>query len=544
MKTKPYLFIILAILTQNIFFLQAQNTQGKLFWLTFGKNASFTSSNETDFKIRIASGGKYTTGTLYFTHLGTTHQFEVQPQQVYTYTLTAAQRQAVYNTTMGITNFSIRIETSNPVTAYAMNIGGPYIEATNILPVATLGTNYRQISYTPTLYFTTQFLDAYAVIATEDTTTVKHNGGSPQVLNKGQVYYRTSATDMTGDLITSNKPVAFFALNQCAQIPKNVEYGDPLIQQLAPVETWGTKFFVPVSNQGKNITRIVASQNGTNISAPGSVLLSPIGGQSSLNNLQAGQFVELEVSVINKGCYITSNKPVGVCTYLPSNNYPTPPFGDPAQCWLPAVEQSTPTALIAPFLVSYITWHYALVSTPTATKKNTKVSIGGAPSDTLTGGNWVDNSNGGISFYAMPLTNASASYLFDNPAGIIVLCYGLGGASSYYYLAGSAMRNLTAAFFVNDYHYLELPESFSCTNKVEFRAEIVGLDTSQAGALKWFINGEEETDARDHILWEKTFSKGEYEIEMQVRFVNYETASYKCIINVEGLWIKIKNVKY
>jgi len=541
MKIKPLLFIILAILTQNIFFLQAQNTQGKLFWLTFGKNASTSNpNNNLDLKIRIASGGKYTTGTLYFTHLGTTHEFEVEPQQVYTYSLSNEQKQAVYNTTMGITDFSIRIETNNPVTAYAMNSAGAFIEATNILPVATLGTNYRQISYTPS---SSQYLDAYAVIATEDGTTVDHNGDSPQVLNKGQVYYRTSPTDMTGTLITSNKPVAFFALNQCAKVPENITINDPLIQQLAPVETWGRYFFVPVSSQGKNITRIVASQDGTDISVtPGTTLLSPTGGQNKLTGLLAGQFVELEVSVINKGCYITSNKPVGVCTYLPSKNYTG--IGDPAQCWLPALEQSTPTILIAPFIVNSIDWHYALVSTPTATKKNTKVSIGVAAPDTLTGGNWVDNSDGGMSFYAMQLTNESVSYLFNNPAGIIVLCYGLGGTSSYYYLAGSSMRNLTAAFFVNNYHYLEIPESIICTKNVEFYAEIVGLDTSQEGSLKWFIEGEEVEEWRDHLSWSKSFSKGVYEIEMWVRFENQETASYKGTINIKDLSLKLKNVKY
>jgi len=543
MKTKSLLLIIFALLTQNIFFLHAQNTQGKDFWLTFGQNHHFLTSN-VDLTIHIASGNKFTKGTIFFTHSGTYHEFDVESNNVYKYELTNVQKTEAYNTTMGISDFSIRIETNNPVTVYIMNRGGAYMDATNILPVTTLGINYRQISYTPANLY--NVYDAYAVIATEDGTTVEHNGGEAKLLNKGQVYYRTSSTDMTGALITSNKPVAFFALNQNARIPELIEFGDPLIQQLAPVETWGTTFFVPVTSQGKNITRVVASQDGTNITVPpGTTMLYPTGGQTTLTGLQAGQFVEFEVIVANKGCYITSNKPVGVCTYIPSRFYNTiTNDGDPAQCWLPAIEQSTPTILIAPFVVSNITSHYALVSTPTATKKNTKVSIGVAPPDTLTGGNWVDNSDGGMSFYAMPLTNESVSYLFDNPAGIIVLCYGLGGASSYYYLAGSSMRNLTAAFYVNDFHYLELPESFSCTNKVEFRAEIVGLNTNEAGSLKWFIEGNEELDARDQKKWSKSFPKGSYEIEMLVRFENDEVIPYKCIITIDGTWLRIRNVRY
>jgi len=540
-KSIVYFVITVVLFIPFSFSLNAQNTQGKDFWLTFGKNNNFFATN-ADLKIHIASGGKFTTGSIYFTHLGTLQEFEIEPQTVFTYTLTTAQKQAAYNTVMGITAFSIRIETDNPVTVYAMNVANAFMDATNILPVSTLGSKYRQISYTPYCFYF-QVLDAYAVIATENGTTVEHNGGEPQTLNKGQVYYRTSATDMTGALITSTKPIAFFALNQTAQVPNGYEYGDPLIQQLAPVETWGTRFFVPVSSQGKNITRVVVSQDGTDINVPpGTTLLSPTGGQSTLTGLQAGQFVEFEVTVVNKGCYITSNKPVGVCTYLPSRAYTN--SGDPAQCWLPALEQTTPAILIAPFVVpAYLTSHFALVSTPTVTKKNTKVSIGGALSDTLTGGIWVDNSTAGMSFYAMPLTNPSASYLIDNPAGVIVLCYGLGDYSSYYYLAGSAMRDLTAAFFVNDFHYLELPESFSCDDKIVFRAEIVGLSTIE-GSLRWFINGQEEDDARDQLMWEKSLAKGVYDIEMRVRFENNDIVSYTSTLTVKGLWIKIKNVRY
>jgi len=532
-------FVIIVILfISSIFSLHAQSTEGKDFWLTFGKNHSAVFISSINLQIRIASGNQATEGTFYFTNLEYKHSFSIGAQQVYTYTLNDEQKQAVYNTTEGVSNLSIHIETKDPVTAFAMNYSNAYIEATNILPVSALGNNYRQISYVPS---NSQYLDAYAVVATEDNTTVLYNGGASQKLNAGQVFYKTSPTDMTGTLIKSDKPVAFFALNQCAKVPEGYAINDPLIQQLAPIETWGKNFFVPVSNQGKNITRIVASQDGTDITQTGGTLLSPTGGQSSLLGLQAGQFVELEVSIANSGCFIKSNKPVGICTYLPSQSYTG--SGDPAQCWLPAIEQTTPKTLIAPFLVNAITSHYALVSTPTDTKNNTLVSIGDAAPVALNGGSWVDNSTAEMSFYAMPLTNSSASYLFTNPAGIIVLCYGLGGASSYYYLAGSAMRDLTAAFYVNDFHYLEIPETFSCTEEIDFRAEIDGLNTSE-GSLKWYINGKEEEDARDQLSWKKSLAKGVYEIEMWVRFENYETASYTCSLTIEGLWIKIKNVKY
>ncbi|MCL2290472.1 MAG: IgGFc-binding protein [Bacteroidetes bacterium] len=531
MKIIYYLIITAALIIQSIFSIRAQSTEGREFWLTFGRNSNTTSTSGLNLQIRIASGPQLTKGTFYFTNLGTEYEFSIDAQQVYTYNLSIAEMQAVYNTTMGVSNLSIHIITDYSVTVYVMNQAGPYLEATNILPVTAIGNNYYQISYTPS----PSYLDAYAVIAIEDNTRVYHNGAPMPyqggILNAGQVYYRTSSTDMTGAHITSDKSVAFFALNQCAQVPIGYDYCDPLIQQLAPVETWGKNFLVPVSNQGINIARVVASQNNTNVTQIGGIIrLGVPGAQTSLTNLQAGQFVELEVSVANGGCYIQSlDKPIGVCAYLPSSSFTG--SGDPAQSWLPAIEQTTTRTLISPFLLDYINAHYALVSTSTATKNNTMVSIGGALPSILVGGTWVDNVAAQMSFYAMPLTNASASHFFTNSAGLVVMCYGLGGTSSYYYLAGSAMRDLAAAFYANDVHYQDFESSPICENEIEFRAEIEGLHV-EPERLKWYIDGVEETSARDQETWSKTFSPGEYEIKMWVRYENDDTISMKGTLKI------------
>ena len=439
---KRICFFLLRVLfvIQSIYSLQAQNTSGTDFWLTFGKNSTCFYT-EVDLQIRIVGGDLPTTGTIAFTELGTSIPFNLLPQEVFTYNLNDDEKQAVYNTTMGKFSKSIRITTApnQPVTVYALNQAMMSADATNIFPITALKTDYYHISYTHSF----GCLDAYAVIATENNTKIYHDGSEVEMLNAGEVYYLTSSTDMTGACITADYPIAFFAVSQGANIPATYNASDNLMQQLASVSTWGNNFFVPVSHLTRDIVRIVASQDNTNIMQTGGTLLYPVGGQPALTGLQAGQFVELEVTLANKGCYIQANKPVGVCTYLTSISYNGLGISDPSQAWLPAIEQMRKSALIAPFIpvgATQINQHRTLVVTPTATKDDTRVSIGGSSLEPLSDGTWYDNDMG-MSFYNMQLTNQTASYYFTNTAGLIIMCYGVGNSESYYYLADPPCAN-------------------------------------------------------------------------------------------------------
>ena len=274
---------------------------------------------------------------------------------------------------------------------------------------------------------------------------LRHNGVLVATLNAGEVYYRGDwggYSDMTGAHITANKLVAFFAQSSGTAIPLS-GIGDILFQQLAPVNTWSKRFFVPVTLPGTDYVRIVVSQNNTSISQIGGTIRTDAGGQPTLTHLQAGQFVELEILLSNNGCFIDADKPVGFCYFMQSrSNYNL--LGSCSQVWIPSIEQSVSKILTVPFDFSIYGAHYAIVCAPTTTRDNTMVSIGGAPPVPLSGDIW-HNHTAGMSFYNFLLTNFATSYLFSNPAKIIVLGYGLYNPSvaykaSYYYLAGSAMR--------------------------------------------------------------------------------------------------------
>jgi hypothetical protein len=366
----------------------------------------------------------------------------------------------------------------------------------------------------------------YYIVATQNGTDIFENGTPVATnLSVGQVYFgpANSSTDMSGYHITSNNPIAYFSAHDYCNINGG---GDNFFQQFSPISTWGKNFLVPVTNRELELVRIQASQNGTVVTVSSGTIMPVVGGQTSYN-LNAGEWVELKILLADKGCYIQSNNPIQVASYMVGTLYGSQvdnravnpgSYGDESMTIIPPIEQTVKTALIAPFVAQNLITHFAMVVTPTATKDSTTVSVSGAapvPITSLGGGVWYDNPSSGMSFYSGPLAaNANTSYLFENKAGLIAFAYGYGTAISYYYQAGSAMRTLDAAFYVNDVHDEELGDTVFCSQSFQLSAELQGDLSTQPGFLKWYINGVEETAAQDLTTWNKTLPGGAYQIKM------------------------------
>ena len=139
--------------------------------------------------------------------------------------------------------------------------------------------------------------------------------------------------------------------------------------------------------------------------------------------------------------------------------------------------------------------------TPTATKSATTMTIGGGVPKALSGGTWTDNAPSGFSFYSMPLTEETSTYYFENAAGLSVLGYGLGSYESYYYLAASSARQLNPAFYLNDIHFEDANEQTYCAGEFKVKGVVQLQLQSGSGAITWFIDGQEQTDARDKLEW-------------------------------------------
>ncbi|MDR0863782.1 MAG: IgGFc-binding protein [Candidatus Symbiothrix sp.] len=437
MKTKIRIGAILCLLMGMLvmepsqILAQSGTTQGQDFWVTFGGN-NIAGASDLTLQIKIVAS-KATTVTFTYTDDGETKTESIAAGGVNIFNPTKSR---VFTNTSGTTSQSLHIHSTEAVSVYAMNqySGSSIIstDATNILPENALGKNYYHLSYAPSSK------DGYTVIATKDNTVVSENGTKKATLNKGGVYSNYGAADKTGTHITSNKPIAYFVTNKAAQVPSGGDNVSCLFQQLYPANTWGKTFFVPVIPResvlrGTQRVRILASEDGTTITQSGGILQQVTGGQNSLSPLNAGEFVELLVDT-EKGCYISSTKPVAVCSYHISHTSTYIASAQPDMAWIPPFEQSVTSTNAVAFELKETTGnHYAMIVTPTATCNSTKMGT-----NTLTTG-WTDDKSG-YSFRKEELGSNSASSI-SNPYGLVVLVYGEGSVNgkyeSYYYPASS-----------------------------------------------------------------------------------------------------------
>jgi hypothetical protein len=202
----------------------------------------------------------------------------------------------------------------------------------------------------------------------------------------GEVLCRVANGDLTGSIITADKPIAVFGGSDCTLRNYNETACDHVEEQLFPFVTWGKNFvatrtaplrlsnnqFASAANAGPDYYKIVAGcpetaantpcPNGTTITlstapAAGDVLVNAGGcmaGTSLTTNncrLRGGGFIEFRSKV---SFTITADQPVQVAQIFAGQNATTgsvrPVQGDPSLVLLPPVEQwrARYTVLTAP----------------------------------------------------------------------------------------------------------------------------------------------------------------------------------------------------
>lgn len=488
----------LLLLSPVTSFAQGQfTTIGTDFWLGYNSTGTY-------YEIKIVSTAACTV-TLDFTDGTESRIIPITGAGVTGYVFTSTEMTAMRNVNTGVANKSVHITSTAPVGIYAINQQSALTDATAVLPVTNYGVKYIAIDGI------SMNAQKYIIIATENGTKVTINGVQVAVLNRGQVYTKSSTTDLTGDIITSTAPVAFFNVTHALRIPNSsISYTDQAFEQLPPVSSWGKEFLVPVTERKSEMIRVVGSMDGTEVE---------INGISTTIN--TGTFID---KMITSPTYISADKPVGVCTYMVGSEYLKPSYGDPSIAWVPSINQHMKSATIAPFAPlaipstsTQLDKHWGQVIVPTDHKNDTKVN--GGP---LSGGVWIDGPIGsGLSVYNMPFTNWDISYTFTNDYGLVLLGYGTGSAESYQYLAASSSRKLNAYFSINGLHYEDanLAVPFDCGTPFNFEA-VVEYDMNLAAAngyIRWFIDGVEDASVRNQLSWIiPYFSGGNHRIELWI----------------------------
>jgi hypothetical protein len=251
-----------------------------------------------------------------------------------------------------------------------------------------------------------------------------------EIVTSGNDNNPSNPDDVTGTLVTADKPVQVIGGHQCTYIPDGTGYCDHLEESMFPYESLANDYIVaaPLIPTGGNtpkveMVRIVATTANTTLTydppqagAPASIAL-------------AGSWVELNSS--SKDFKISANQPIMVVQYMEGQDAGGN-SGDPAMALAVATSQFRTSYLFhAP--TNYET-SYVNIIAPTGTPVNLDGAVvaGFAP----IGGT-------GYSVARKSLSNAgTGNHTADSTAGFGISVYGYGQYTSYWYPGGSDLTVL------------------------------------------------------------------------------------------------------
>ncbi len=225
---------------------------------------------------------------------------------------------------------------------YMINIQTYTSDAALGLPVQSLNTDYIVASYRPLYSDGSSFVITALYDNTNITITPSTNlfGGRTAgvpfniTLNRGQGYYNTGTTagisgDVTGTIITSDKPIQVTNGEKCTNVPPGYYACDHVFEVAHPIQSWGLS--VPVANlpfrTSGTVYRVLAAEDNTTIRLDGTVITT----------LNKGQFHE--PSALTGNHVFEGDKPIFVIQYMSGQDFGGGGTGDPAMGNLVPVAQ-------------------------------------------------------------------------------------------------------------------------------------------------------------------------------------------------------------
>lgn len=512
--------ILLALLPAS---LSAQTTEGKDFWVTFLRADQNDVSDNSDKAVTLALtvSSRYEcdvtflnpyTGESKSTHLDAG---DIEEVSFYTGRADAQARTRTDNKKASVTCYTfypdvvdtcaIHVTSTAPISLFASNHREKSFDATNVLPTASLHSEYLIQSYPPSDHENKPQGTHFAIIAAEDNVTVdyyptvmtkkfndvktkKDNGYvltandslylnftpgvkcTTPVLMKGQVYYiwtgnsSGAAADLSGTLVKArdSKKIAVFQGAPHTNLPNGIRDRDHLFSQAMPTAYWGNTFAITASmTRHRDIIRVMATNDNTEVringdsvytfdfaNNPSRTFTFEIGdpGTSFTSKDKDKKNVTLpDPLVIGQSCFIETSCPAAVHLFMVSNQYDASANGDPAMLWVNPIEQIINEITFATYGSSNT--HYFNVVTDSANVRTMRLDGQDISADFHP----VDGSD---SLYWYARKNISyASHTLKADSGFIAHVYGYGDKESYGYSAGGSTKVLTQGVTINGVTY-------------------------------------------------------------------------------------------
>ena len=404
-----------------------------------------------NFKVAVSNSGLTTANVTASQGTTTLTNTTVAPGSIAIITLPWNTLRTVGSTAV-VTDGAYRLRSDQPVTVYQYSPldytnGGGFTytnDAALLLPTNTWTGTYRVVSRQ--FWPNASLPGFYAVTAAEDNTTVTltpsatggsviagagvaSNGTGTVVLNAGDVLQvLTSAGDLTGTLVSADRPVQVIGGHDCTNVPTNVGYCDHLEESIPPLETVGFDYLVTVplinaSTTKNRMVRVVATAPNTTIT------YDPPQGGAPTTLANAGDF--FEISQTGADFLISASQKVLVAEYFLGQDAGGG-TGDPAMTLAVAVQQ---------YRFSY------LFHAPTNYEANyaniTAITGATVTLDGAVVGGFTPIGATGYSVARVQLSNAgNGNHNIDSPSPFGISVYGYGQYTSYWYPGGLNLSDI------------------------------------------------------------------------------------------------------
>ena len=326
----------------------------------------------------------------------------------------------------------IHVVASQSVSVYGYNHIPFTTDAFLGLSTRSIGKSYLVLSYR-NVFTGEQELNGsqFAIVATMDNTTVSIVPSSSMgisafsfTLMQGQTYQlrnTNSVADITGTSVIADQPIAVFGSHQCANIPDaNVFFADYLVEQLFPLELWGTNFVtVPLATRLKGDTfRCVAMLDGTTVRTNG----------VALPGLLRGQFNEVQLAT---KAQITSTKPIQVAQYADSSDFDFVEKSDPFMVLIPPTSLFATNYVVQTPTVDFTDDNFINVMAPTASAAAGHIFLDG-----LAVSSFLPIGASGYSGAQMPVPNGPHTLYSTDSSAFGIIVYGWAEYDAYGYPGG------------------------------------------------------------------------------------------------------------
>lgn len=402
-----------------------RSSKGNEFWLMFDE----TDTDSVATLLLFITSETNASGTVSVPGINFSQTFTVAAEKITSVTIPIT---AFTVSSEIIQNTGIHVVADHEVTVYGVNFQQFATDAYLGLPVVALGKEYINASYTNvniepgTQFGVVAAYDNTTVTVTPSQTTASRVGGVPYsfVLHQGRTYQLRNTlvpADLTGTVITADKPIAVFGSHRCANI--HGTFCNHLVEQMPSTDTWGTHFVtVPLATRKNGDTfRIIAAHDNTNVSING----------VQIAGLNRGQFYE---SLIVQSSYIVSDQPVMVVQYSNGTSFDGA-TGDPFMIVVPPLEQYRAAYTVSTVQPNWFLINFVNIVIPTGAKSLLQLDGNAVPASSFT-----DVAGSGFSTAQLSVSTGSHRLVSSVPFGVFV--YGFASFDGYGYTGGIALSGV------------------------------------------------------------------------------------------------------